>query len=328
MKKSNIARNIKNKINDWLKSIKDKELQEFVKDKIIVTGGSIVSLLQNIDVNDYDIYFTDPEAVIRIAQYYIKILQENGIDKNKSTDSNIPIYIVNGYGKQIESIDDYKKYLIDNNEKSKRIKVVIKSSGITTYEEIKDYQYFESLSIEASTEFVSKLIMDKQERDKEGLKYQPIYMSSNAITLSDDIQIILRFFGSPEEIHKNFDYVHCTNYWTSKDNIVVLNQEALETILNKELKYNGSKYPICSIFRLRKFIKKGWTINVGQILKICFQINDLDLNDIEVLEDQLIGVDAAYFHEVIQILREHLKETNSKEIDFTYLVQILDRVFE
>ena len=100
--------------------------------------------------------------------------------------------------------------------------------------------------------------------------FTPIFLSSNAITLSDRIQIVIRFYGDPEEIHKNFDFVHCTNYWLSWNNSLETSDKALESLLAKELYYMGSKYPICSVIRTRKFLRKGWHINAGQYLKMAF----------------------------------------------------------
>ena len=34
------------------------------------------------------------------------------------------------------------------------------------------------------------------------------------------------------------------------------------------------------MIRTRKFLKRGWHINAGQYLKMCFQISELDLSDI------------------------------------------------
>jgi hypothetical protein len=157
----------------------------------------------------------------------------------------------------------------------------------------------------------------------EGKPYRPVFMSTNAITLSRRVQIILRFYGEPDEIHKNYDFVHCTNYWTSWDKKLVLHQAALESLLAKELRYVGSKYPICSIFRIRKFIQRGWSINVGQILKAIIQISELDLKNPAVLEDQLTGVDVAYFTQLIA----KLKEKDPEKVNSAYLVEILDRMF-
>lgn len=157
----------------------------------------------------------------------------------------------------------------------------------------------------------------------EDAKYIPAFISTNAITLTGKIQLVLRFFGEPDQIHENYDFVHCTNYWTSWDNELVLRQPALEALLAKELRYVGSKYPLASIIRLRKFIKRGWSINAGQILKMVMQLNALDLNDPKVLEDQLTGVDMVYFAQVMSAVNEK----DPTKVNTTYLVEIIDRMF-
>lgn len=158
-------------------------------------------------------------------------------------------------------------------------------------------------------------------------KYFPIYITPNAITLTDKIQIITRFYGDAKQIHENFDFVHCTNYWVSSTKEVVFNQKALESIMNKELIYTGSKYPLCSIFRTRKFITRGWTINAGQYVKMALQLNKLNLYDVGVLQDQLIGVDTTHFRELIR--RISTEQENNKEfiIDEIFISNIIDEIF-
>ena len=157
--------------------------------------------------------------------------------------------------------------------------------------------------------------------------YRPIFLTSNAITLSNKIQLVIRFFGSPEEIHENYDFVHCTNYWYSKTGELVLNQAALESLLSKELHYVGSKYPLCSLIRTRKFIKRGWNINAGQYLKMAMQLNELDLRDVETLEEQLIGVDITYFQMLIEALNERKEKNKDFAYDSGYIATIVDRIF-
>jgi hypothetical protein len=89
------------------------------------------------------------------------------------------------------------------------------------------------------------------------------------------------------------------------------------------LKYVGSKYPICSLIRLRKFIARGWQINAGQIVKMCLQVGDLNLHDVKVLEDQLTGVDVAYFAELLR----KIKDSDPAKINSAYLIEIIDRMF-
>jgi hypothetical protein len=86
-------------------------------------------------------------------------------------------------------------------------------------------------------------------------------------------------------------------------------------------------YPVCSIFRLRKFINRGWRINAGQILKICMQISELDLKEITVLEDQLIGVDSLYFMHLINKFKAKQANDSSWVLSTHYLLSVIDKIF-
>lgn len=168
-------------------------------------------------------------------------------------------------------------------------------------------------------------ILDRKDmhgESKDSGKYKVLLVTSNAISLSNKLQVVLRFVGPAEEIHKNYDFVHATNYYTKASGLV-LHQEALESSLARELKYVGSLYPVCSVFRIKKFINRGWTITAGETLKILFDVSKLDLSNIEVLEEQLTGVDTAYFADLIARL-----ERGDKDIDRAYLFDLINDVFD
>lgn len=154
-------------------------------------------------------------------------------------------------------------------------------------------------------------------------EFKPVYMSSNAITLSDKVQIVCRFYGEPEQIHANYDFVHCTCYWKSWDAELVTPVKALTAMMGKELIYVGSKYPLCSLIRIRKFVARGWTISAGQMLKMVLQLNELDLTDLAVLQDQLVGVDSAYF----AVLLKALQDAEPEKLNAAYISEIIDRIF-
>lgn len=154
--------------------------------------------------------------------------------------------------------------------------------------------------------------------DKE---YQLSYITSNAITLTDDVQIVTRFTGKASEIHKNYDFTHATNYWTFAEGLVV-NVDAMCSLITKELRYTGSKYPLCSVIRTRKFINRGWSVTAGQYLKMILQLNDLDLKDISVLREQSIGVDSAYFNAFLIAIE------SKGDMSTDYLCEVIDQVFE
>jgi hypothetical protein len=312
MQKKTIASVLHRKVDQWLATIKDEAVRKLARENVIVTGGSIVSMLQQEPVNDYDVYFRTGEAAYAVADYYVGQFKESGKAK-------VELFLANEQGHQLKKFD------------GKRFTILAKSSGaVSESEELPgSYQYFEATDPDGvkSQEYLDQLVDTAVEKKKQDGDYRPVFMSSNAITLSDKIQLVIRFWGEPDEIHKNYDFVHCTSYWTSWDGQIVLRPEALESILSKTLIYSGSLYPICSVIRTRKFVQRGWRITAGQYLKMCMQLSKLDLNDIKVLREQLTGVDSAYFAELLGLLEKDMKDKSSKTIDGAYLSQLIEKLF-
>lgn len=283
MQVKTIKKIISRKLEDWLMTIEDSNLRKDVKANILVSGGCITSLFQNLPVNDYDVYIQDMDVLLRLAKYYCP---NDVLDVRKRED----------YLSEIDSA-----YEIDDNL----------SEIAVRYKTLKPDQ----IKLNINSVGVKMVV-------EEGKKYQVSFLSQNAISLTDDLQIVLRFNGTAQQIHKTFDFIHATNYFTFADGLVT-NIEALQCILTKNLKYQGSLYPLTSIIRMKKFILRGWSINAGEILKIMFQISELDLKNVEVLEEQLIGVDIAYFAKLIEVIRT----VNPEKITSSYLSEIIDRVF-
>jgi hypothetical protein len=319
MKPKTIKSIIRRKIDDWLESIDQPTLKKRVAKNTIVTGGCIASMLLGEEVNDFDIYFRDHDTALEVAKYYLDKFQHR---EHKKGAKGIPTPM---------SVLD----------QDGRIKIVVKSAGVASEEGTdKPYQYFEGQPDESAAAYVGDVLNDPAQIEdtyqevtelsehtvcKENNKetYRPVFLTTNAVTLSGKVQIILRFYGEPDEIHENYDFVHCTNYWTSWDSNLVLRPGSLEALLSKNLQYVGSKYPICSMVRVRKFLQRGWYINAGQIVKMALQISELNLRDFKVLEDQLTGVDTAYF---VQLL-EKVKAKNPDQVDAAYVIEIIDRIF-
>ncbi len=311
LKSKTIKSVIRNKVNEWLASIEDEELRRLCHKEAIVTGGCIASMLLGEEVNDFDIYFRTKGTVAKVADYYVKKFQVG-----RQAQGGVPVNIY------VEETTD--------SEGKDRVRIVVKSTGVAGEGQKQDYQYFEHGNDHDAGEYVNEafdpLSDVKDAADavaKEHPKYSPVFLSSNAISLRGKVQLILRFYGDPETIHGNYDFVHCMNYWESDPSKLTLKGEALESLLSKALVYRGSKYPLCSVIRSRKFIERGWRINAGQYLKMAMQISALDLTDHTVLEEQLTGVDVAYFAEVI----EKIKEKDPSKVDAAYLTEIIDRMF-
>ncbi len=283
-----IKKVLKAKVNDWCEHVDDEEIVKTIKENTIITGGSIVSMLLNEDVNDYDVYFKTKEACKKVAEYYCKKFNETH-----------------------ESVAKVQE--VENG----RIRVFISSSGIAE----------EQPQPEETESYMEESPFDEQDEQQAKPRYRPVFLSTNALTLADKIQIVIRFYGEPSEIHENYDYVHCTCSYVYSSDTLELPARALEAIINKELFYVGSKYPLCSIIRSRKFIQRGWRINAGQYVKMALQLNELDLSDMETFEEQLVGVDSFYFLKAIDMIKEKQKENPNFKVDNNYLFEVINRIF-
>lgn len=288
MNSKHIKQHLNKKMEDWISSIDDEDVKQAIKGNAIVTGGALVSLLTGDEVKDYDVYFRTKESLISVANYYVTKWNKENVKKAEITE-----------------------------DEQGRVRIFISSDGVAGENEDTEIDLDNGEELAESTK--------KSQKKKE--KYYPKFLTSNAITLSDKIQIVIRFYGEVEEIHKNYDYVHCTCSWSFRNNELILPSRALEAIINKELFYMGSKYPLCSIFRARKYINRGYTINAGQYLKMAMQLNDLDLKDVEVLKDQLMGVDSLYMEALINAIAEQNKKDENFKIDSDYVIELVNRIF-
>jgi len=293
-KAKTIKKHLYEKVNDWVDSIKDASVKAVVQDNIIVTGGSICSMLLGEKVNDYDIYFRNKEAAMAIAGYYCDLY-------NSRYDSN----------RRLEVREE--KIVNCRGIEEERVVLWVQSEGIVEGDDTGG-----ELDIDQKHERYHKSI--------ERPKYDISFMSQNAISLTDDIQLIIRFFGSPEEIHNNYDFEHAMCWYATSSmgfGHLELKLEALENMLARTLVYRGSLYPIASIFRMKKFIERGWRITAGEQLKIMWQISEIDLSDPAILREQLTGVDMAYMWQLIKAL----KDVDSSKINSTYVGGVIDRIF-
>lgn len=315
MKSKTIRKVLKMKLNQWANSITDDRVKGLVKKNTIVTGGAIASMLLKEPVKDYDVYFKDKETTMAVAQYYVAQFNK----ENPGTEAMVLDGETAGVKEKIAA-----GFAGNANLTPDRVKIGIKSIGVASAKPdlLSDGPFEDAVEAMSQADSIPQESLDSSIQN-----YKPVFLSSNAITLSDKLQVVVRFYGEPEEIHKSYDFVHCTNYYDLGKDELVLKPAALESLLSKELIYQGSKYPICSIIRTRKFISRGFTINAGQYLKMCWQVSQLDLTDIEVLEDQLIGVDSAYFSMLISALRDKTEKEPGFQIDGSYIATVIDRIF-
>lgn len=166
--------------------------------------------------------------------------------------------------------------------------------------------------------------------------YEMICRTSTADTYTDGynenaarIQIIKMMAGEPDRIVQNFDFLHTMVYYDPQNNVLSLPPGPMTCILEKRLEYTQSVFPLSSLFRTRKYIRRGWCMPVTEYIKIALDINKFDLLNPDVFISQLQGVDESYTSHLISeipliVTRSEEHPKKKPVIDLSKLNDLLD----
>lgn len=84
-------------------------------------------------------------------------------------------------------------------------------------------------------------------------------VTTNAITLNNNFQLITKLTGQPTDVTKSFDYEHCRAYYIPETHVLYMTKLTYNCIMQKRLvKHNVN--PDASYSRESKFMNKGWKI--------------------------------------------------------------------
>ena len=131
----------------------------------------------------------------------------------------------------------------------------------------------------------------------------------------------------PKDIINQFDYSVCMGAYDIDNKQFILQDGFIEHIARRELYFNvNAKYPLASLFRLRKYLKKGYTISGTEIIKLGLSINNLKMTNYMELKKQLEGIDTLFLAELTNKLMT--PEYAEREYDFNAFVSMIDEYFQ
>jgi len=293
MKNKSISKYLSEEFYNFLAQVVPKDQREYVLKNSFITGGSLYNLKMyrsghklEIDsiIKDYDIYFSNKQTLVNLIRSEVKFYHEL-VDDNA---------------------DSWNEFDIDD---LKKLRISYQSSNGKEYDET---DYFAD---DTNTIFLRIIIPEslydllRKDRKDKYSKYKILkdtftYVTGHSMSF-DKYQVITRFTGSPDVIHSFFDFDHAKGVYMPFTGEVMFPASIIEAMYEKELKYTGSKYPVASIFRMIKFLNRGFTISKIELLKILFQIMQMDFTNKDTLYDQLEGFYGDDIVPDIQILEDH-----------------------
>ena len=148
----------------------------------------------------------------------------------------------------------------------------------------------------------------------------PTFISPHALSFpgKPKFQIMTSFIGIPEYVVKSFDWEHIKSFFLISTDTLYLTQRLYELVNDKQLIYTGSDYPLSSLLRTRKYIKKGWSISAKDIMLIALDIQKHDLSNKQILISQMAGIDP------ITILMELNRLSDEKMNVHDRIIEIMD----
>ncbi len=264
------------------------------KDNIIVTGGAIASLLLGETPSDYDLYFTNVDVLEKLV--IEKFTNPIDFDTTEKKCELPTTWEIPKGNQKVTVVPGELHFAYDPKEKTdgpfSNIATISKETLPLLPSWGHDAFYGKTLySVNTNEIIISSNHKDVPHSTKSWKIARVSHYSISFIdsdTGKPDVQITA-YCGAPKHIHSNFDFIHCINYYNNLSGLVYY-PEAMESLLTKELKYIGTRYPLNTLGRIRKFVQRGWTISNMELLKIFYDISNLELETSEDWERQVPGI--------------------------------------
>jgi hypothetical protein len=153
---------------------------------------------------------------------------------------------------------------------------------------------------------------------------KPVYKSDNALTYKRvsgknkyEVQLITRFYGTPEEILNTFDFTIVQGCYDFQTESFVLAENFLTDIAKRVLRYsNNSRYPLCALIRTKKYQARGYVLPNSTIIAIAFALNRVDMSTYKAIKEQLLGVDTIFLLNFLETLDAEGELDDTKKMQF------------
>lgn len=164
-----------------------------------------------------------------------------------------------------------------------------------------------------------------------GSLYSPEVETEHVVSYKIDNIIfqLIKFdemFNVVEYLLAKFDFRVCMAAFSFKEKKFYIDENFLHDLAKKELVYNIGDFPIATLFRLRKFLYKGFKISGCNIIKLALRVNNIEIKTYKQLKRQLIGIDTVFLKDLLNDLED--EQYKEKQYDFALFLRMIDQYIQ
>lgn len=116
------------------------------------------------------------------------------------------------------------------------------------------------------------------------------------------VQFIKVVTELPHEVIRRFDFTICQGAFMA-DRTFYLGEFFLQHLAQRRLVFNlTAEFPICSLYRTRKFIARGFVFSGVEAIKLGLAIQQLKIENYGDLKKQLLGIDTSFLKQLTDSL--------------------------
>lgn len=164
--------------------------------------------------------------------------------------------------------------------------------------------YFRS---EEDLNYMINNVMTETDSDGSYL-YTLLGETQNALTYKRGdslIQLIKKYFLPPEQLIEKYDFTMCQCAYDVTEDKFIMGKDFLYDLAKRNLRFTGNtEYPIASLYRMKKFLSRGFTISAIDIIALALSINNLHIETFKGLKEQLDGIDTMLLKDITDAFLE------------------------
>lgn len=153
-----------------------------------------------------------------------------------------------------------------------------------------------------------------------------IFSTNNAETLKWEgvkWQLIKCANGTINEIFNSFDFSICMGAYDLKNDCFIIHKNFMAHNAQRRLVFHeGTKYPICSLIRTRKYMFRGYFLTGIEYIKMALCINKIRIETWADLKFHLQGIDTLF----LEPLTTALEKEGDTIYDYDKFLVLMDEV--